>query len=103
MYSEQSPEIIGKRAKMKFVDEKQQEQWYEGVISSYSVITGKYTLFFQVMDLQKRHHMKMKIWKLLTKTAENYFSVERQSLLFIQTDYYSFASILFIFVFHGNQ
>ena len=46
MYSEQSPEIIGKRAKMKFVDEKQQEQWYEGVISSYSVITGKYTLFF---------------------------------------------------------
>ncbi len=47
--------------------------------------------------------MKMKIWKLLTKTAENYFSAERQSLLFIQTDYYSFASILFIFVFHGNQ
>ncbi len=40
------PEIIGKRAKMKFVVEKQQEQWYEGVISSYSVITGKYTLFF---------------------------------------------------------
>ena len=31
---------------MKFVDEKEQEQWYEGIISSYNVITGKYSVYF---------------------------------------------------------
>ena len=40
------PEIIGKRAKMKFFDQKGQEQWYEGIISSYNVITGKYSVYF---------------------------------------------------------
>ena len=40
------PEIIGKCAKMTFVSEKEQEQWYEGIISSYNVITGKYFVYF---------------------------------------------------------
>ena len=40
------PEIIGKSAKMKFVDKKEQEQWYEGIIFSYNVITGKYSVYF---------------------------------------------------------
>ena len=40
------PEITGKHAKMKFVDEKEQEQWYEKIISSYNVITGKYSVYF---------------------------------------------------------
>ena len=40
------PEIIGKCAKMKFQDNKGGEQWYEGVVSSYSVITGKYSIYF---------------------------------------------------------
>ena len=31
---------------MKFVNEKEQEQWYEGIISSYNVITGKYSVYF---------------------------------------------------------
>ena len=31
---------------MKFQDNKGGEQWYEGVVSSYSVITGKYSIYF---------------------------------------------------------
>ena len=31
---------------MKFDDGKGQEQWYEGVISSYNMITGKYSIYF---------------------------------------------------------
>ena len=40
------PEIIGKSAKKKFVNEKELEQWYEGIISSYNVISGKYFVYF---------------------------------------------------------
>ena len=32
---------------MKFVDEKEQEQCYEGIISSYNVIAGKQSVYFQ--------------------------------------------------------
>ena len=39
-------EITGKRAKMKFLDEKEQEQWYEKIISSYNVKTCKYCVYF---------------------------------------------------------
>ena len=38
------PEIVGKRARMKFGDGGE-EKWYEGVISSYNVITGKYGVY----------------------------------------------------------
>ena len=44
-YPNTHPEIIGKRAKMKF-DNKGEEKWYEGVVSSYNVITGKYGIYF---------------------------------------------------------
>ena len=40
------PEIVGKRARMKFEDEQGEDMWYEGVVSSYNVITGKYGVFF---------------------------------------------------------
>ena len=40
------PEIVGKRARMKFEDEQGEDKWYEGVVSSYNVITGKYGVFF---------------------------------------------------------
>ena len=42
----QHPEIIGKRARMKFEDEEGVGQWYEGVVSSYNTITGKYGVYF---------------------------------------------------------
>ena len=62
------PEIIGKCAKMTFFGEKEQEQWYEGIISSHNVITGKYSVYFSYDGVTeiKRHHMMTKIWKLLT-------------------------------------
>ena len=31
---------------MKFEDEQGEDKWYEGVVSSYNVITGKYGVFF---------------------------------------------------------
>ena len=37
------PEILGKCARMRF---KGEEEWYEGVVSSYSVITGKFSIYF---------------------------------------------------------
>ena len=40
------PEIIEKHVKLKFLDEEEQEQWYEGIISSYNVITGEYSVYF---------------------------------------------------------
>ena len=40
------PEIVGKKARMKFDDGHGGDKWYEGVVSSYNVITGKYALFF---------------------------------------------------------
>lgn len=35
---------MGKRVRMRF--EETGEQWYEGIISSYSIITGKYSIYF---------------------------------------------------------
>jgi hypothetical protein len=40
------PEIVGKRARRKFVDGQGEDKWYEGVVSSYNVITGKYGVYF---------------------------------------------------------
>ena len=40
------PEILGKCARMRFDNEEGQEEWYEGVISSYNMITGKYGIYF---------------------------------------------------------
>ena len=34
-------EILGKCARMRFDNEEGQEEWCEGVISSYNMITGK--------------------------------------------------------------
>ena len=31
---------------MRFDNEEGQEEWYEGVISSYNMITGKYGIYF---------------------------------------------------------
>ena len=31
---------------MKFENEEGEEEWYEGVVSSYSVITGKFSIYF---------------------------------------------------------
>lgn len=42
---DQHLEVIGKRARMKFEDESG-TKWYEGIISSYNVITGKYGVYF---------------------------------------------------------
>ena len=38
------PEIMDKCARIKFQGKK--EEWYEGVVSSYNVITGKYSIYF---------------------------------------------------------
>ena len=51
-----NPEIVGKRARMKFDDGQGEDKWYEGVVSSYTVITGKYRV---VMEQQKKLHMMM--------------------------------------------
>ena len=40
------PEILGKRARMRFESESGKEEWYEGVISSYNGLTGKFGLYF---------------------------------------------------------
>ena len=40
------PEILDKCARMKFENEKGEEEWYEGVVSLYSVITGKFSIYF---------------------------------------------------------
>ena len=40
------PEILGKQARMRFETESRKEEWYEGVISSYNGLTGKYGLYF---------------------------------------------------------
>ena len=37
---------MGKCARMKFQGKKGEEEWYEGVVSSYNVITGKYSIYF---------------------------------------------------------
>ena len=55
------PEIVGKRARMKFDDGQGGDKWSEGVVSSYNVITGKYGVFFLVMEQQKKLHMMMEI------------------------------------------
>ena len=41
--------FLEKCARMRFDNEEGQEEWYEGVISSYNMITGKYGIYF-VMD-----------------------------------------------------
>ena len=41
----QHPEVMGKRVRMRF-EEETGEQWYEGIISSYNIITGKYSIYF---------------------------------------------------------
>ena len=38
---DQHPEIIGKRALMRFEDEEGEDTWYNGIIASYNGITGK--------------------------------------------------------------
>ena len=43
---DQHPEIIGKRARMRFEDEEGEETWYNGIIASYNGITGKYGIYF---------------------------------------------------------
>ena len=50
-------------AKMKFDDGKGQEQWYEGVISSYNMITGKHSIYFPSDGLTEKASLTMKIWK----------------------------------------
>ena len=40
------PEIVGKRARMKFEVEDGKESWFEGVVSSYNVLSGKYAVYF---------------------------------------------------------
>ena len=40
------PDIIGKKAKMRFNDDTGEEKWYHGIVSSYNVITGKYGIYF---------------------------------------------------------
>ena len=45
-YPNTHPEILGKKARMKFNDGEGEDQWYEGVVSSYNVITGKYSVYF---------------------------------------------------------
>ena len=42
---DQHPEIMGKHARMKFEDQSG-VQWYEGNISLYNIITGKYSIYF---------------------------------------------------------
>ena len=37
---------LGKCARRKFENESENEQWYEGVISSYNGLTGKYGIYF---------------------------------------------------------
>lgn len=44
-----NPDILGRRAKMKF-DEGGEDVWYEGIISSYNVISGKYGIYFPSDD-----------------------------------------------------
>ena len=39
------PEVMGKHATMKFEDQSG-VWWYEGIISSYNIITGKYCIYF---------------------------------------------------------
>ena len=46
IYPNTHPEILGKKARMKFNDGEGEDQWYEGVVSSYNVITGKYGVYF---------------------------------------------------------
>ena len=43
---DQHPEVMGKRVRMRFEDKSGEEQWYEGIISSYNMITGKYGIYF---------------------------------------------------------
>ena len=40
------PEIVGKYARMKFEVEDGKEVWYDGVVSAYNVISGKYAVYF---------------------------------------------------------
>ena len=40
------PDAIGKRVRMKFEVEKGIEEWYEGMIASYNIFSGKYTVYF---------------------------------------------------------
>ena len=40
------PAILGKCARMKFENEEGEEEWYRDVVSSYSVITGKFSIYF---------------------------------------------------------
>jgi len=40
------PEILRKHARMRFETESGKEEWYEGVISSYNGLTGKYGSYF---------------------------------------------------------
>ena len=40
------PEVLGKTVRMKFENEKQQEEWYDGIIVSYNGHTTKYGIYF---------------------------------------------------------
>ena len=55
----QHPEIIGKRARMKFEDEEGVGQWYH--LTTQSLGSMGYT--FHAMDRLKKHHLMMMIWK----------------------------------------
>ena len=42
-----------------FNDGEGEDQWYEGVVSSYNVITGKHSVYFPCDEQQKKLHMMM--------------------------------------------
>ena len=44
------PEILGKRARMKFESPSGQDEWYDGIICSYNGMTGKYGIYFPCDD-----------------------------------------------------
>ena len=41
---DQHPEVMGRHIRMRFEDDSG-EEWYEGIISSYNMITGKYGIY----------------------------------------------------------
>ena len=40
------PKVIGKRVRMLFNVDDHTEEWYEGIIATYNIITGKYGIYF---------------------------------------------------------
>ena len=41
-----NPEMIGKRVKMLFTVDDHSDEWYEGIIATYNVLSGKYGVYF---------------------------------------------------------